>query len=42
MANSQGYLLHSILDILVDDLLHILMKLIGNLDDIEDAVFDHN
>jgi magnesium transporter len=40
MGNSPGYLLHSILDTLVDDLLHILMKVIGNLDDIEDAVFD--
>jgi len=40
MGNSPGYLLHSILDSLVDDLLHILMKIIGNLDDIEDAVFD--
>ena len=40
MRNSPGYLLHSILDALVDDLLHILMKVIGNLDDIEDAVFD--
>jgi magnesium transporter len=25
---------------LVDDLLHMLMKIEGNLDDIEDAVFD--
>ena len=40
MGNSAGYLLHSILDSLVDDLLHILMKIIGNIDDIEDAVFD--
>src|ERR671916_166893 len=40
MGNSPGYLLHSILDTLVDDMLHILMKIIGNLDDIEDAVFD--
>lgn len=40
MGNSTGYLLHTILDILVDDLLHILMKVIGNLDDIEDDVFD--
>src|ERR671938_1422406 len=40
MGKSSGYLLHSIIDILVDDLLHILMKVIGNLDDIEDAVFD--
>jgi magnesium transporter len=40
MGRSSGYLLHSILDVLVDDLVHILMKVIGNLDDIEDAVFD--
>lgn len=40
MGNSPGYLLHSIIDLLVDDLLHILMKVEGNLDDIEDLVFD--
>ena len=40
MGGSPGYLLHSILDTLVDNLLHILMKIIGNLDDIEDEVFD--
>jgi magnesium transporter len=40
MGNSSGYLLHSIIDLLVDDLLHILMKIEGNLDDIEDIVFD--
>lgn len=40
MGKSPGYLLHSILDTLVDNLLHILMKIIGNLDDIEDEVFD--
>jgi magnesium transporter len=40
MGGSPGYLLHSILDTQVDDLLHILMKIIGKLDDIEDEVFD--
>ena len=40
MGNSSGYLLHSIIDLLVDDLLHIIMKIEGNLDDIEDVVFD--
>jgi magnesium transporter len=40
MGSSSGYMLHSIIDLLVDDLLHILMKLKGNLDDIEDVVFD--
>lgn len=40
MGVSSGYLLHTIIDVLVNDLFHILMKIIGNLDDIEDAVFD--
>jgi len=40
MGTSSGYLLHSIIDLLVDDLLHVLMKLEGNLDDIEEVVFD--
>lgn len=40
MEGSSGYLLHSIIDTLVDDLLHLLMKVAGNLEDIEDAVFD--
>jgi magnesium transporter len=40
MGKSSGYLLHSIIDVLVDDLLHMLMKVVGNLEDIEDAVFD--
>ncbi|MEM2760780.1 MAG: magnesium transporter CorA family protein [Nitrososphaerales archaeon] len=42
MGNSSGFLLHKIIDILVDDLVHPLMKLEGNLDDIEDLVFDEN
>jgi len=40
MGKSSGYLLHTIIDALVDDLFHVLMKVIGNLDDIEDAVYD--
>jgi len=40
MGNSSGYLFHSIVDLLVDDLLHILIKVEGNIDDIEDLVFD--
>jgi magnesium transporter len=40
MGRTSGYLLHSIVDVLVDDLFHISIKVIGNLDDIEDAVFD--
>lgn len=42
MGNSSGYLIHSIIDGLVDDILHILKKIVGNIDDIEDAVFDDN
>ncbi len=40
MGNSSGFVLHSIIDLMVDDLLHILVKIEGNLDDIEDDVFD--
>jgi magnesium transporter len=40
MGGSPGYLLHSILDTLVDNLLHLLVRIIGKLDDIEDEVFD--
>src|SRR5687768_9899755 len=40
MGKSAGYLLHKIIDTMVDDLLHILMKVVGNIDDIEDSVFD--
>jgi magnesium transporter len=40
MYKSPGFLLHKIIDTLVDDLLHILMKVVGNIDDIEDSVFD--
>ncbi|HEY7507136.1 MAG TPA: magnesium transporter CorA family protein [Nitrososphaera sp.] len=40
MGKSSGFLLHKIIDVLVDDLLHILMKVVGNIDDIEDSVFD--
>jgi len=40
MYKSSGYLLHKIIDTLVDDLFHILMKVVGNIDDIEDSVFD--
>jgi magnesium transporter len=41
MGKSSGYLFHTIIDTLVDDLLHRLMKIVGNLQDIEDAVFDN-
>jgi magnesium transporter len=40
MGKSSGYLLHKIIDALVDDLLHLLMKVVGNIDDVEDLVFD--
>lgn len=40
MGREPGYLLHTIIDTLVDDLFHILMKIVGNLDDIEEGVFD--
>ena len=40
LEKSSGYLLHEIIDILVDDLLHISRKVIANLDDLEDEVFD--
>ena len=40
LGKSPGQLLHEIIDILVDDLLHISRKVIANLDDLEDEVFD--
>jgi magnesium transporter len=40
MGKTSGYLLHTIIDVLVDDLFHLIMKIVGNLQDIEDAVFD--
>ena len=40
MGKTSGNLVHTIIDVLVDDLFHILMKIVGNLQDIEDAVFD--
>lgn len=40
LSKSTGVLLHEIIDILVDDLLHTLRRIIANLDDIEEGVFD--
>lgn len=40
MGKTSGYLLHTLIDVLVKDLFHLLMKIVGNLEDIEDAVFD--
>ena len=42
MGKSSGYLLHSIIDVLVDDIFNILKKVIGNIHDIEDDVFDQH
>lgn len=40
LGKSSGVLLHEIIDVLVDDLLHTSRRIIANLDDIEDGVFD--
>ncbi len=40
MGRSSGYLFHSIVDALVDDLVNIARMVKGNMTDIEDAVFD--
>ncbi|PWU82121.1 MAG: magnesium transporter [Candidatus Nitrosopolaris wilkensis] len=40
MGKSPSYLLYSIIDALVDDLLHILKNIIGNVDDLEESVFN--
>jgi magnesium transporter len=40
IGKSTGSLLHEIIDVLVDDMLHTLRKIVGNLEDIEDIVFD--
>ncbi len=40
LGKSPGVLLHEIIDVLVDDLLHTSRKIIANLDEIEDRVFD--
>lgn len=37
---SVGFLVHEIVDVLVDDLLHMSRKIIANLEDLEDQVFD--
>ena len=38
-ARSPGFLVHEIVDVLVDDLLHMSRKIIANLEDLEDQVF---
>ena len=40
LSRSSGLLLHEIIDVLVDDLLHTSRKIIANLDEMEDRVFD--
>jgi len=40
LGKSSGLLLHEIIDLLVDDLLHTSRRIIANLDDMEDGVFD--
>lgn len=40
LGRPSGFLLHEIIDILVDDLLHTSRRIIANLDDLEDGVFD--
>ena len=40
MGKSAGYLFHSIVDAMTDDLLNVVRKVVGNIDDIEDVVFD--
>jgi magnesium transporter len=42
MGKSTAYLIHEIIDVLVDDLLHTSRRIDGNLADIEDSVFDEN
>jgi magnesium transporter len=42
MGKSAGFLFHSITDVLTDDLLNVVRKVIGNIDDIEDVVFDES
>ena len=39
-VKSSGFLVHDIVDVLVDDLLHVSRKIIANLEDLEDQVFD--
>jgi magnesium transporter len=40
MGRSAGYLFHSIIDALTDDLLNLVRRIVGNIEDIEDVVFD--
>lgn len=42
LGKSPGFLLYKVIDVLVDDLLHTLRRIVANLDEIEDDVFDEN
>lgn len=42
LGKSPGFLLYKIIDALVDDLLHTLRRIVANLDEIEDDVFDEH
>jgi magnesium transporter len=42
LGKSSGFLLYKIIDALVDELLHTLRRIVENLDEIEDDVFDEN
>lgn len=42
LGRSAGYLFHSIIDALTDDLLNLVRKIVGNIEDIEDVVFDEH
>jgi magnesium transporter len=42
MGRSAGYLFHTIIDSLTDDLLNLVRKIVGNIEDIEDVVFDEH
>ena len=40
MGKSSGFLIHTIVDKMVDDMLHLMRKIMGNLEGIEELVFD--
>jgi Mg2+ and Co2+ transporter CorA len=41
MGNSPAFLLHYIIDVLVDDFLKVLIKLEDSLDDLEKVIFNN-
>ena len=42
LGESPGALLHEVIDVLVDDLVHSLRRIVSNLGEIEEGVFDEN